>query len=85
MAPIRVHFDGKVFVPDEPVDLPAGTSLLVRLAQADSDIATTAIPSMTDHPLLDLFEIAREFPESDLPTDAAAQHDHYLYGHPKRP
>ena len=25
MATIRVHFDGKVFVPDEPVDLPAST------------------------------------------------------------
>lgn len=27
MTMIRAHFDGKVFVPEEPVDLPAGTPL----------------------------------------------------------
>lgn len=28
---IRAHFDGKVIVPDEPVTLPAGTPLTVRV------------------------------------------------------
>lgn len=28
---IRAHFDGKVIVPDEPVDLPVGQSLQVEL------------------------------------------------------
>ena len=28
---IRAHFDGKVIVPDEPVELPAGTPLTIRV------------------------------------------------------
>ncbi|HEX3356508.1 MAG TPA: hypothetical protein VHS31_05950 [Tepidisphaeraceae bacterium] len=28
---IRCHFDGKVFVPDEPIDLPGNQSLLVHI------------------------------------------------------
>jgi hypothetical protein len=28
---IRCHFDGKVFVPEEPVDFPINQSLLVRV------------------------------------------------------
>jgi hypothetical protein len=37
-------------------------------------------------PLAALAQIASEFPDdADMPTDAAAQHDHYLYGMPKRP
>ncbi|MBI3945316.1 MAG: hypothetical protein HY321_05320 [Armatimonadetes bacterium] len=37
MAPmIRAHFDGKVIVPDEPVDLPVGQPLTVEL-HADGD------------------------------------------------
>ena len=30
---IRAHFDGKVIVPDEPVALPTGTPLTVRVEQ----------------------------------------------------
>ena len=30
---IRAHFDGKVIVPDEPVTLPAGTPLTIRVEQ----------------------------------------------------
>jgi hypothetical protein len=29
MGTIRAHFDGKVFVPDEPVDLPLNTPVQV--------------------------------------------------------
>jgi hypothetical protein len=28
---VLAHFDGKVFVPDEPVDVPVGTPLRVRV------------------------------------------------------
>ena len=33
MSAIRCHFDGKVIVPDEPVNLPVNKPLLMRLAQ----------------------------------------------------
>ena len=43
---IRAHFDGKVIVPDEPVDLPLNTALDVdvrrRLASSPADEATVA-------------------------------------------
>ena len=42
----RAHFDGKVVVPDEPVDLPVNASLTVEvrplLATAPADSATIA-------------------------------------------
>lgn len=45
-------------------------------------------PSQEDRPIWDLAdEIIASIPESvlnQLPTDGATQHDHYLYGTPKR-
>ena len=42
-------------------------------------------PPAADKPLMKLVELARKFPVTDGPADGAAQHDHYLYGLPKRP
>ena len=78
------HFDGKVFVPDEPVDLPVGKKLAVSVAELADDSA--AANSATDFPLKRLAELAKGFPtDPNSPGDRAAQHDHYLYGAPKRP
>lgn len=39
MVAIRGHFDGKVIVPDEPIDLPEHTSLIIRIESAtDGDV-----------------------------------------------
>ena len=75
---IKAHFDGKVFVPDEPVDVPAGepVTLEVRQESRSSDSRGT---------LAELADWAETLPAlPDSPGDAAAQHDHYLYGTPKR-
>ena len=40
---IKGHFDGKVIVPDEPVNLPAGQRLIVRL-QPEATAATPGPP-----------------------------------------
>ncbi|MBM4050318.1 MAG: hypothetical protein FJ279_34920 [Planctomycetes bacterium] len=69
---IKAHFDGKVIVPDEPVQLPAGQTLRVKV-----EIAETAPARFGD-----LLRFAAYLP--DAPRDLAAQHDHYLYGSPKR-
>ncbi len=69
---ITAHFDGKVIVPDEDVQLPVGQPLRVRLELAD-------VPAP---PFADLLRFAADLP--DAPSDLAAQHDHYLYGSPKR-
>jgi hypothetical protein len=79
MTVIRAHFDGKVLVPDEPVDLPVDRPLEVHVHPIEP------IPA-PKKALMKLVELARQFPAGPgMPTDSAAQHDHYLYGLPKRP
>ncbi len=36
MTTIRAHFDGKVFVPDEPVDLPVGETVEIPVRPVES-------------------------------------------------
>lgn len=69
---IAAHFDGKVIVPDEPVELPVGQPLRIHL-----ELAASPPPRFAD-----LLGFAADLP--DVPSDLAAQHDHYLYGSPKR-
>jgi hypothetical protein len=77
MTVLKAHFDGKVLIPDEPVDLPVNCALEVRVQPA-------ADSADKEKPLMRLLELARQFPVSDWPADGAAEHDHYLYGTPKR-
>jgi hypothetical protein len=74
MVSIRAHFDGKVFIPDEPVDMPPNTSVRLVLA--------------TDNgrpPLADLADLAKSLPPVPAwSADTAMQLDHYLYGAAKR-
>jgi hypothetical protein len=69
---LTAHFDGKVIVPDEPVQLPIGQPLRV--------LVEVQVPAAA--PFADLLGFAADLP--DAPPDLAAQHDHYLYGSPKR-
>jgi hypothetical protein len=70
-------FDGKVFVPDQPANLTVGQRVRVLVAESPSNGEA--------HKKLTLGEFLEQFPsDPDSPTDAAAQHDHYLYGTPKR-
>jgi hypothetical protein len=76
MITLRATFDGRAFVPEGPVDLPAGCTVEISLVPLTSP----------EKPLAALAEIASLFPDNpDSPADLAAQHDHYLYGLPKRP
>ncbi len=38
MVAITAHFDGKVFVPDQPVDLPPGQRLLLHIEATPSGV-----------------------------------------------
>lgn len=79
MATLRAHFDGRVLIPDEPVDLPVGCALEIQVRALTSAQATKP-------PLQELADVVGTLPQSDeLPADGAAQHDHYLYGMPKKP
>jgi predicted DNA-binding antitoxin AbrB/MazE fold protein len=77
MKTIHAVYENGVFRPTDPVDLPESSTveLMVRASQ----------PAEGKRPLAKLAEIAGQFPENpDLPRDFAEQHDHYLYGTPKR-
>ena len=67
-----------MLVPDEPVKLPLDCALKVQVEPLPGT-------SADNKPLERLVEVARHFPVSGGPADGAAQHDHYLYGLPKRP
>ena len=77
MTMLRARFDGRVLVPTEPVDLPRD-----QLLNVQSEPVTKPTSAL---PVAKLVEIAQSFSANPgTPTDAAAQHDHYLYGTPKR-
>jgi hypothetical protein len=74
---LRARFDGKVLIPEEPVDLPTDRVLEVRVEDGVEQDASVG--------LVKLLEELDKLPyDPDSPSDAAAQHDHYLYGTPKR-
>jgi AF2212-like len=66
------HFDGQVLIPDQPVSLPVGQKLKLRVEPISEDTGQFA----------DLAQFAADLPDS--PGDLASQHDHYLYGSPQR-
>ena len=63
------HYDGRAIILDEPLGLEPGQRL--RL-----DIQTE------EGPFVELLSFAADLPGA--PPDLAQQHDHYLYGSPKR-
>jgi hypothetical protein len=84
--PIRAHYDGKVIVPDEPIDLPVGQKLQVLVTVESAAEPPPAGPSPPAEPAAEKFAWLLDFAVDvpDAPPDLAAQHDHYLYGTPKR-
>jgi hypothetical protein len=90
MVQFNAHFDGRAITPDELVDIPVNVPLRVTIepAHLDSDKGSSAPgakpSSEGDHPTH--AETLKEFIGclNDLPSDAALNHDHYLYGAPKK-
>jgi hypothetical protein len=71
--------NGTVILPPG-ADLPEGSRVEVRplAAQEDQTALAGAVADLTD-------ELVRLSAQTrGLPTDLAAQHDHYLHGQPKR-
>jgi hypothetical protein len=79
MVSFPAHFDGERLLPNEPVDLPVDKPLRVTV----EEVATPY-----DGPPLNLADffgaIETECGLIEGPEDLATQHDHYLYGAPKR-
>ena len=85
MTVLKAHFDGKVLVPDEPVNLPQDCALELHVHPVKpAKPPVTLAPG--ERPLMKFIKLLESLPDNpDAPTDGAAQHDHYLYGLPKRP
>ena len=78
MIQFNAHFDGRHICPDEPVSLPENVPLRITV---DDSVA----PSVNGNGPLDLFDrLEAESGLIDGPADWAAEHDHYLYGAPKK-
>lgn len=77
MHAIHAVCENGIFRPLDPVDLD----------RCEVEIMIQSQPAvMARTTLTRLAEISRQFPVNpELPTDLAAQHDHYLYGLPKQP
>jgi hypothetical protein len=78
MIQFSAHFDGKNICPDEPISLPENIPLRVSVDEA--------APATADAKgELDLFDrLESEAGLIEGPADWAAEHDHYLYGAPKK-
>jgi hypothetical protein len=76
MRTFEAHSDGAVLVPDEPVHLSPGARYRVALEPIDAPAQGL--------PLAELAIALSEQMEGDYPPDLARNHDHYLYGRPKR-
>lgn len=71
---VTAHFDGKVIVPDEPLDLPPNQALIPKIQTVGDKDASAEESSLA--------WIAANAVDSDaLPVDLADRHDQYLYGH----
>ena len=70
---VNAHFDGKVIVPDEPLDLPPNQALILQIQAVGGKDAPAEESALA--------WIAANAVDSDaLPADLADRHDHYLYG-----
>lgn len=79
MIDFNAHFGGKVIGPEQAVDLRRDRSFVVHVeTSAGRDSAVEESPESA------LQWLAENAVHDELPRDLSAQHDHYLYGTPKR-
>ena len=85
MTTLKAHFDGKVLVPDEAVDLPVNCPLEVQVRPIEAGTQGGKLSSQANTALKDLAALAKRLPsDPNAPSDGSQQHDHYIYGTSKR-
>lgn len=70
---VSAHFDGKVIIPDKPLDLPPNQALILEI----QTVGSSTEPG--DDSVLGWLA-ANAVDSEALPTDLAERHDDYLYG-----
>ncbi len=89
---IQAAVDSGHFATVDDAMAEAASLLLDRLNQTKAQATTTTVSqldtSQTDKPIWeDILELTADVPDEEwdkLPVDLAEQHDHYVYGVPKR-
>jgi hypothetical protein len=71
---VNAHFDGRVIIPDEPLNLAPNQALIIQIEAVDDATSESALTWLAEN--------AGESPMQ--PPDLADQHDHYLYGLPPK-
>lgn len=81
---VRGHIENGVVVIDEPVTLPEGE--VVQISMPDKSLLAHPHHEASDTTLPTLAEVFKDIigKAEGLPSDASENHDHYLYGTPKR-
>jgi hypothetical protein len=74
---VSAHFDGKVIVPDEPLDLLPNQALILQIQTVEGQIAPAEDSALA-------WIAANAVDTEALPVDLADRHDHYLYGRPSK-
>jgi len=73
---LTVTFDGSVLRPDIPLDLEPNKRYVITIVSEDINSSDKAA---------DVWNVLEDLTGTvDAPEDWASQHDHYLYGTPKR-
>ena len=76
---ITAIYENGVFRPLTEVNLPEKCKVAIE------KISVVPADSTESRPLLRLLKVLEQYPGNpERPTDFAEQHDHYLYGTPKR-
>lgn len=70
---VYAHFDGKVIIPDEPLDLPPNQPLILQIRAVGGEGESTQESVLS-------WLAANAVDSEALPADLADRHDHYLYG-----
>ena len=75
---LQCHTENGHIILDESVDLPDGTKVRVEVLPDETEKNAQSIPTLLERmkPFVGILD--------GLPEDAALNHDHYLYGTPKK-
>ena len=76
---IEGAFKNGLIVPDQPVKLAEGTRLRIQLTPCNGEIKSCAGAADVADPILEVIGIG-----SSGVRDGAENHDHYIYGLPKK-
>lgn len=77
---VRCHFDGRSLVPDEPIDLPRGEQLTVRIETASSAGSASVEASANVDRAFSKWAASNVIDDPSLPADLSSNLDHHLYG-----